>query len=209
MVNICFSTTDSLFSRILRWFMSSRISHALVTYHNPVFDRIMVLEARRQGFVSVPWKRWKKHNKLMARYSLRLPDDRLRDGLRYLSGRLGDQFDLRALFGFLFRGRWGRNLLNSPSRLFCSEAVAGFLQMAGVKLPRQPGDISPKELLEFAQDRPDIFCLEEHVDTREVARSQQVIEELEEVRPPSQAQFIWPPLAPLDDPMSEGPLHPQ
>jgi hypothetical protein len=209
MVNICFSTTDSLFSRFLRWFMSSRISHALVTYHNPVFDRIMVLEARQQGFVSVPWKRWKRHNKLVARYSLRVPDERLRAGLHYLSGRLGDQFDVRALFGFLFRGRLGRNLLNSPSRLFCSEAVAGFLQVAGVELERRPGDISPKELLQFAQDNPEIFCLEEHLDDGEVARSRRMVEELDDVPPPSQAQFIWPPLAPLDDPVADGPLQPQ
>lgn len=196
MVNICFSTTNKLFSRVLRWFMSSRVSHVLVTYHNPVFDRVMVLEAQGRGFVSVSWKRWRKKNRLIARYSLRLPDDRVRDGLRFLSSRLGDEFDTRALFGFLLRPYVRRNFLDSPKKLFCSEAVAEFLRVVGVKLPREPSAITPKELFYFVRDNPELFCLEEHTDRRQKQRELLAAASLEQPRPPSRAQVVEPPTPP-------------
>ncbi len=198
MVNICFSTTNQLLSRVLRWVMSSSVSHALVTYRNPVFDRVMVLEAQGRGFVSIPWRRWRKKNRLVARYSLRLPDEKVMNGLRYLSGRLGDQYDMRALIGFLFRGIIGRNFLNSPRKLLCSEAVARFLEVSGVKLPRRAGDINPKELMCFAEDHPDIFCLEEHIDADAMEDGQEAAEKLVDPLPPSHAQLIWPPPLPTE-----------
>ena len=128
-------------------------------------DKIMVMDAQGRGFVIVPWHKWIRKNTLVARYSLSLPHENIRNGLDKLSDRLGDAYDTWSLIGFLLLrfGGLTRNVTDSKDKLVCSEAVALFLDHAGLEFG-DIGRITPRDLLLLAESTPDVFGLEESID---------------------------------------------
>ncbi len=160
-INICFSTSDGIISWILRKIMRVPASHSVITFRSQILGKVLVLEAQGRGFVAVPWKRWVRKNTLLARYSLRLPAADIRHGLSVLSDRLGDPYDTWSLLGYLLRGiAKGRNPFDSKAKLVCSEAVALFLNAAGVEKVGHIGSITPKDLWSRAQRDRNVFSLE-------------------------------------------------
>lgn len=128
-INICFSTTDRLFSRIIRWFSKSSVSHALITFRDDTLGKVFVMEANGRGFMLSPWAKWRKGKTLIARYSLDCDESCQLSSLRALANELGAEYDYRSFFGFLLR-RWFRRMANpfsDPDKLFCSEAVTKFV----------------------------------------------------------------------------------
>ena len=54
--------------------------------------------------------------------------------------------------------------------------------------------------MRFAHDHPEIFCLEEHIDQKQMQEGLEAAENLEDARPPSSAQLTLPPISPDDKP---------
>lgn len=159
-LNICFSTTDSLLSRWIRWFTGAPVSHAIITYRCASLGKIMVMEASGTGFRMIPWARWERENTLKKRYRLVIEAGVQVSALRQIADLLGAEYDTVGLFGFvprfleklrlMKRGRRLRNVLDDPRKVFCSEAVAMFLAHAGFEDFGAPGDWSPRDLFEWA-----------------------------------------------------------
>jgi hypothetical protein len=179
-LNICFSTTDGLLSRWIRWYTGAPVSHAAITFRSLSLDKVMVMEASGSGFRLLPWRKWAPHNRLAARFRLDVPIGRLRAALQHIADRLGDGYDSRGLFGFVprfrdklvatDRGRRPRhNLLDDPSRVFCSEAVAEFLLHAGFDELTDPSAWSPADLYWFACGDPRLLELPLHESDEEAA----------------------------------------
>lgn len=161
-INICFSTTDGYLSRFIRWVTRSPVSHALLTFYSQTLDKVMVMEATGKGFNLIPWNKWEKKNKLVARFALDIPRDKELEALHRIADKLGDEYDTVSLFGFFFR-RWkkrGANPLDDPTKLICSEAVACFLQEAGIDAFQNPGEWTPADILEHAM-KSDTFVRKE------------------------------------------------
>jgi len=161
--NICFSTTDALLSRWIRWYTGAPVSHALITFRSETLGKVMVREAGGHGFHMVPWSRWADGNRITARFRLRVPPDLQRHALYRMADHLGEAYDSRGLFGFVprladrLRGKGAKliprprsNPLDDPRRLFCSEAVATFLLYAGFHEVTEPCRWSPADLYRFA-----------------------------------------------------------
>lgn len=188
-VQVCFSTTTGLFSWWIRWFTGSPVSHSLLSFRSETLGKVCVMESHGSGFRIVPWASWETRNTLIARFTLSCPSEAQLKALRALSNRLGDPYDVRALFGFVpglwYRvknavvGRWRvrnqgsatrrhrshwlprfRNFLDNPKRLFCSEAIAEFLLFATSRAEfDRPQDWSPKNLFDYAAHTPEVFTL--------------------------------------------------
>lgn len=146
-INVCFSTTDRCFSRFLRWFTKSRVSHALVTFRDETLDKVLVMEATGKGFHLKPWASWKQHNTLVSRFELNLAPEVILQAIQKLTEELGAEYDLIGLFGFLLR-RWRKrykNPLDDTGKMFCSEAVAKFLRYCGL-INDDPASYTPSDL---------------------------------------------------------------
>jgi hypothetical protein len=155
-INVCFSTTDGLFSRIIRWFTKSKASHALITFRDETLDSVFVMEANGRGFMLVPWARWRKGNTLVVRYELAIPEGEQLSALRAVSASLGLEYDYVSLIGFLWRRFTKRmsNPFSSSKKLVCSEAVARFLYAAGFDKFDDAGSWTPEDMLqEIADDK--------------------------------------------------------
>lgn len=160
-INICFSTTDSWASGVIRWGTRSTVSHALVTYRSSTLGRVMVMEAVGRGFVMLPWRSWRQRNKLVARFAVRVPVAQQLAALHQVTTSLGAEYDSLSLLGFIFR-RWrkrARNPLDNAGKLICSEVVAKLLKLAGLGGFEDPGQWTPADLLQAALSRPDDFQL--------------------------------------------------
>jgi hypothetical protein len=73
---------------------------------------------------------------------------------------VGDAYDTLSLFGYLLRKwfRLKRVPFDSRKKLVCSEAVALFLGWCGMPFD-DVGVVTPKMLLDFAEERRDSFEL--------------------------------------------------
>ena len=111
------------------------------------------MEANGRGFMLIPWSKWKKDNKLIARYELSVSGDEQLVSLQSLAKSLGAEYDYVSLFGFIFRRFAKRmsNPLNDSKKLICSEAVAKFLHGAGLKGFRRAETFTPEDIYEIAQ----------------------------------------------------------
>ena len=158
-VHVCFSVGPGWLSRAVRWFTRARVSHTCIAYRDPVLHRPMVVEAGGAGFVLVPWRRWVQANRLVAWYDVQAAPCRQLGALRTLTERVGDGYDTAGALGLAAR-RWlgaYRNPIERPDRLFCSEAVATYLDLLGLALDRPPADYTPGDLLALCERRPEYF----------------------------------------------------
>jgi hypothetical protein len=139
------------------------VSHSIITFRDETLDKVFVMEANGRGFMLVPWAKWRKHNTLVARFSISAPGDEQLESLRALGDSLGAEYDYRSLFGFILRRFSKRmtNPLDNSKKLICSEAVAKFLVNLDPRF-QDPSSWSPEDLMSEIQARPkDVFVLEE------------------------------------------------
>ncbi len=153
---IGFSTTDALFSRLIRRFTGSKVSHAFLVYFDVDFDREMVMEAVGAGFRIVPLDKFARHNRVVEIVTPRHPID---EGLKAAVDWLGEGYDARGILGMALllafralrrRTRRVRNLLASRRALFCSEAVARACRACRYPgFDRDPETTTPQDLYAF------------------------------------------------------------
>jgi hypothetical protein len=152
-INVCFSTTNGLMSRIIRWFTRAKTSHALITFRSETLDKVFVMEANGRGFMLQPWAKWRRKNTLVARYALAVPTAQQMTALRALAEFLGTEYDYVSLLGFAWRRFRARssNPFDDPTQLICSEAVAKFLAAAGLNEFSEAETWTPGDLLAAAK----------------------------------------------------------
>lgn len=132
-ITIGFSTTNKIMSRLIRFVSRGRVSHAWVSFTDPVLGLRLVMQAEAWGYEVRPWERWIRENKLVAEFSVKSD---LTASLRWLALSLGSKYDWRSAFltGVrLWFGRLWRGRFSSPGRLMCAEAVIRFLQHRGIR----------------------------------------------------------------------------
>jgi hypothetical protein len=157
-----FSTTNKFMSRVIRFFTRGRCSHAWIRYWDDTLQQYMVMQAELHGYETIPWKRWRTKNKLVAAFEPVTLD--LMSGVRFMASFLGADYDLRsALWVGLTRWlkkRWHRPA-SSPGSLMCSEAVCRILQTGEIKCVRDlnPEQVSPQELLDRLAQSTDFILV--------------------------------------------------
>lgn len=102
------------------------MSHAIVTFRDGALGKVLVVEATGRGFVLVPWSCWRQHSRLVARFALRIAEDRQLAALGVLAERLAEEYDKV--------GRWRawRRCWRRPRNL-CTETVMTFITLCGLR----------------------------------------------------------------------------
>jgi hypothetical protein len=159
MVFVGFSTPRrwNPLSALIRAMMHSKTSHVWLLVEDPLFQLRLVMEAHTTGFRLISFAKFVKENKVVA---LVEPAHAIEPGLPEAGGWLGDEFDVRGLFGIFltlvarrFSRRACRNPFTSSHALFCSEAVVRVLKAAHYPGVHRFGNetTTPGELLAFLE----------------------------------------------------------
>jgi hypothetical protein len=156
-LKIGFSTArHNPISWIIRKLTRSRASHAWLQLTVQPFDLEMVFEATEWGVRLVPWRIFRRHNRIVARFEPLVPLDA---GLVEAKRWLGARYDFGGLLGMFFvvvgrlLGRKRKNPWNSAKAMFCSELVTTVLIGSGYPGAREhaPSQTSPQDLLDFLE----------------------------------------------------------
>ncbi len=162
MVFVGFSTPRrwNPLSALIRAMMKSPVSHAWLLVEDPLFGLRLVLEAHSTGFRLIALPQFVRDNKIVYLVQVAHP---IEPGLPEAGGWLGDEFDVKGLFGIFLTlvGRWldrkaWKNPFTSSRALFCSEAVVRVLKAARFPKAEKLGDetTTPADLLAFLQAQP-------------------------------------------------------
>lgn len=142
--------------------MKSKVSHTWLLVEDPLFELRLVLEAHSTGFRLISLAEFVKHNKIVK---LLQPAHPLASGLPEAGGWLGDEYDVRGLFGIFLvtAAKFFRHKIENPfasSRaLFCSEAVMRVMKAAKYPGAGRFGDetTSPADLMAFLESETGVL----------------------------------------------------
>ena len=152
MVHVGFSTRKGFLSALVRLATKSDTSHAFMLIE--IDGLPMVIEAEAAGFRMVTYERFTREgNQVVGLYALDVPND----SLRWFYEALGEKYDVSGLLGtvWVLVGRWfrlkWRNPFASSRGLFCSEAIALWLQAIGYENSDtlDPSATTPDDLMKF------------------------------------------------------------
>lgn len=149
---IGFSTSDAWYSRIIRRFTKSEVSHTFLLVE--VLGRDLVFEEGPDGFHARTVENFSKGNRIVRVIEPKYPIDA---GVEAAFVWLGQRYDYVGLLGmfFVMVARWfGKkihNPMSSASSMFCSEAGARVLQLSGYPGSEalDPAATTPMDLMEF------------------------------------------------------------
>ena len=123
-MQIGFSTTNKIISRIIRWFTKAKCSHTFFVF--ALFDRPWVLGAEFGGIELISLERFQKNNSIVALADVpELGEEAVKDAM----ASLGEAYDFGGLLGGIFPiiGRWLKlkwtNPWENPKAMYCSEFV--------------------------------------------------------------------------------------
>lgn len=126
----------------------------------------MIMEADWLGFVLVPWKaETLKGRRLVARYSVKVDEEKQLEAIRRLTNFLGTGYDFVRLVKLALGRFWRRfnRPMEDTTKLICSESVVRFLNASGATQLASPASWTPEAVFTFVQDNPELFQLEEEL----------------------------------------------
>lgn len=145
-----FSTTSSWYSRLIRWFTESEVSHTYVRVYDEFIGEWLIIHADMPGVIIETQQVFKAKNLVIEEFEIE--DTNLRKSLRTNLRHLGKKYDWFNILGWVWVitfKRWFKrkieNPLSNPKRLVCVDFVSRVLNDAGVTtLPL--GKLHPKGL---------------------------------------------------------------
>lgn len=159
---IIFSTTNQIFSRLIRFFTKSKVSHCAIGLDIGGMD--MVAHATVSGIVLVPRSRFTENNTIIKEFII---NQDIENNIVKVFEDLGVQYDYVGVFGFGLVNvlkRWFglkiKNPLASSKAMVCSEFVVA-LNKYNNKIESwkdiDPETITPQELLDICYLDTDNF----------------------------------------------------
>lgn len=163
-INICFSTTDSLVSRMIRWLTRSTVSHCYITFQDPTLARVLIMEVDWDGFVLKPWCTQSLNGRtLVARFSLVIDEHKQLEAIHRLALKLGARYGFFRLLPLIVRRFISsfRRTIGGEHRLICSESVVMFINECGIDSLASPSSWTPEDVYSYVRNHPSLFVLEE------------------------------------------------
>jgi hypothetical protein len=153
-VRICFSTSTSLISRLIRYFTKSKFSHAFLTRWSQDWLGWLGVGSQLGGWMEQAGENFETGGVSVV-HCLVLPNINIWEGLRKNRKLLGAPYDIGGLLGMswvevlwrLFKLKV-KNPLNSRKAWFCSEIIVKILKDSGLDLGLDPGSTDPEVLYE-------------------------------------------------------------
>lgn len=161
-INVGFSKTNSIFSKLIMVFMKSDISHCYIRIEDSVLGVPVVIHSDFIGVVIEHADIFDKKNIAIEEYEINSEhlDDSIKSNLRFL----GQGYDWMALFGWawtiIFK-RWVKrkikNITVDPIKLICVDFVLHVLNEAGLTtIPY--GFLTPKDLRMWMMENHQNMC---------------------------------------------------
>lgn len=153
-IQIGFSTSQEILSKIIRLFTKGKYSHAFITYDDFVLKSKMIMEAQWDGF---HLKKWKSSPSVYGNYLLISPKYDITGLPKACADFLGNPYDYTGILGAIpvmilrfFRIK-SRNLLQDGKAKFCSEAIVLGLQKINYPNAHKldASQTTPQDLYEF------------------------------------------------------------
>jgi hypothetical protein len=146
-IKVGFSTTDSLFSRLIRFCTRSKVSHTYIYVHDDFFDEPFVLHVERTMHL-IRAEDFYKENRPVEEFTIE--DERLALSMKENLKHLGKKFNWWDWAGwFPLVRRWVKVKLKSPThsfpKLICVSYVLRVLNDA--KITKLPYGVMTPELL--------------------------------------------------------------
>lgn len=156
-INVGFSRTNSIFSKLIMMFMSSNISHCYIRIEDSVLGVPVVIHSDFVGVVIEHADIFDKRNTAVEEYEI--VDDNLDASIKSNLRFLGKGYDWMALFGWapiiIFK-RWIKRKIKNPTtdpkKLICVDFVLHVLNEANITtIPY--GFLTPKDLREWMNEK--------------------------------------------------------
>ena len=169
-VSFVFTKSNSLISRIIRWFTNGRVSHVMIMYDNSPWGGQWIAEATVGGVRMVPAEKDMKGGGIVAIYDCKFD---AQPALKAMRDHIGDGYFYTGLIFFawaIFLGRILKRKIRSPftntTEEFCSEFAAMVLVKAEELkivptlngLYQIPVENDPEDMLEVMEKNPDQFA---------------------------------------------------
>jgi len=154
MVKVLGTTTNHLLSRIIRKFIKSKMSHALILFYDETLKCEMVMESNRKGFIAVPAEKSLRGSTVVEAIDVTESASELPAAL---ADKLGEKYDTKGMIGNLwviiagFFKRKIKNPWNTTNAVFCSEVIVEGLQELGYPGADQldASVVNPQQLIDF------------------------------------------------------------
>lgn len=140
-VSICFSTTNSLPSKVIRWLTKANISHSYLKVYDQTFGTNLVLHADFDGIQIDLFDKFSINNFTVVEYEI--DDPRLDEAIKKNLWYLGKSYDYKKLFNFawavIFK-RWFirkiKDPISNPRSLICVDFILYAINYSKIcKLP--------------------------------------------------------------------------
>lgn len=136
-VQVGFSTTNSIPSRLIRWFLGSEVSHTYLRFYDEFLQTHLVIHADWPGVVIDHWDLFKIQNIVVEEYTIQ--DPKLKPALIQNLRHLRKKYPYWALpnwaWAITFK-RWVKkkvqNPTKNPSRMICVDLLLHILNMAEI-----------------------------------------------------------------------------
>ncbi|MBI2449651.1 hypothetical protein HYV49_05135 [Candidatus Pacearchaeota archaeon] len=155
-IKIGFSTSNSIISKLIRWFTKSEVSHAYIEVYDEFLQINLIIHADFQGIIIQLAKEFDIGNRRLEEYEIddiRL-DNTLKDNLWYL-GKKYDYFKFINFAFFIIFKRWlirkVKNPYIDPQKLVCVDFILYILN--GAKIISLPiGYLTPKFFKDWCKE---------------------------------------------------------
>lgn len=149
-IKVGFSTTNSWWSRGIRWFTQAQVSHCYIRIYDEFLHAPMIIHADYPGVIFDHQDVFDQHNITIEEFEI--DDKRLEKGFEKNLKHLRKKYDwwnfLSWALALKMKRWWKRKKrapLENPKRLICTEFVARILNDSDIThLP--VGDLHPKRL---------------------------------------------------------------
>lgn len=155
-IKVGFSTTNSWWSRLIRWFTEAQVSHSYVRIYDEYLKTPLIIHADIPGVIVEHADIFDQQNIIIEEFEIE--DERLKEGVRNNLKHLRKKYDWWDIFNWalvLKFKRWFKRKVNNPmadpKKLICVDLVARILNDSGIThLPI--GDLHPKRLRAWFND---------------------------------------------------------
>jgi len=145
-----FSTTNSSWSRLIRWFTDSQVSHTYIRIYDHYLHAPLIIHADWPGVIFEHAEQFDQDNLVIEEFEIE--DERLEQGFKQSLKHLRKKYDFWDVINWALTlkfTRWFKrkikNPLEDPKKLICVDLVARILNDSGIThLP--VGDLHPKRL---------------------------------------------------------------
>ncbi len=143
MISVVFTTSNSLISRLIRWYLGTPYSHVALIVESESIGRSLVYEANWSGVVFKNMPTWAKKNEVIYCHDIDISKRRLSELFTFCIDNLGKKYGYVTLLSILFKGKG-----DGDRTFICSELLYRALEDEMKHVHKRSDLVTPKDIYE-------------------------------------------------------------